>query len=82
MQTIRDNYGILSQAQEDYYDFRAARVVPSGYIFPQPGDWVLITNEPEASDEEILRFAMKSKSFEFLNDPAEDIYGLDDGDPV
>ncbi len=43
---------------------------------------ILIPNEQEANDFEILLFAMNSKSFEFLNDPAEDIYQPDDGESV
>jgi hypothetical protein len=82
MKVNLEKFAFFPNTQQDYYDSRIATVVPSKYIFTQPGDWVLITNEPEASDEEILRHAMKSKSFEFLNDPAEDIYSLADGEPV
>ncbi len=76
------NFAFFTDMQQDYIDSRITSVVPSKYIFTQPGDWVVVTNESEASDEEILHFTLKSKSFEFLNDPAEDIYRLDDGEPV
>ncbi len=36
----------------------------------------------EASDEELLRFAEKAGEFDFLADESEDIYTLEDGEPV
>ena len=32
--------------------------------------------------KELLRYAMKSKSFDFLNNPQEDIYTLGDGEKI
>jgi hypothetical protein len=34
------------------------------------------------TDEELLQAAVDSKSFYFWQDPGEDIYTLDDGEPV
>jgi len=34
------------------------------------------------ADEELLQAAIDSKSFDFWQDPGEDIYTLDDGEPV
>jgi len=34
------------------------------------------------TDEELLQAAIDSKSFYFWQDPGEDIYTLDDGEPV
>lgn len=36
----------------------------------------------EMSDEEVLLVAEQSGSFDFLNDPSEDIYTLQDGEPI
>ncbi|MFV1976276.1 MAG: hypothetical protein ACC651_11050 [Candidatus Scalindua sp.] len=36
----------------------------------------------ELTDEEIITLAEKSGSFDFLNDPEEDIYSLSDGTPI
>jgi hypothetical protein len=82
MKVNLEKFAFFPDTNQHYYDSRTPSIVPSEYIFTGPGDWALITNEPEASDEEILRYAMKRKSFEFLNNPAEDIYSLDDGEPV
>jgi len=75
---------IIGYEQEVYCEFSDVRVVPSEYKYVDPvsKDWEIVTNEEEATNEEILHYAVKSKSLEFLNDPAEDIYGLDDGEPV
>jgi hypothetical protein len=63
----------------EYYNFNCSPV-PSVYVVvPQEG-WRLLDLGEEANDKDILRFAEQSGHFDFLNDPAEDIYGLDDGE--
>ena len=42
---------------------------------------VILLKDDEISEEEWLKGAMKMGSFDFLNDPTEDIYTLDDGKP-
>jgi hypothetical protein len=42
---------------------------------------VLFNAEDEISDSEWLAAAARSSAFDFLNDPAEDIYSLEDGTP-
>lgn len=42
---------------------------------------VLLPDEPDLSEEEWLRGVVESPAFEFLNDPEEDIYSLNDGVP-
>jgi hypothetical protein len=43
---------------------------------------ILIREEDEFDDEEWIQAAAQSGSFEFLNDPGEDIYSKQDGKPV
>ncbi|MCK4787477.1 MAG: hypothetical protein KAV87_27210 [Desulfobacteraceae bacterium] len=38
--------------------------------------------EEEATYKDILSFAEQSEYFAFLDEPDEDIYGLDDGEPI
>ena len=40
------------------------------------------TSYPELTDEEILTIADQAGTFEFLNDPEEDIYSPSDGTPI
>jgi hypothetical protein len=42
---------------------------------------VILLKDDEVTEEEWLKGAMKMGSFDFLNDPAEDIYTLNDGKP-
>jgi len=60
--------------QETYYDFSICQPAPSGYI-----QWKYTV---EATDQEIINYAAQSPTFDFLNEPEEDIYCLDDGEPV
>ena len=41
---------------------------------------VVLIKDDEISENEWLSLAMKGGSFDFLNDPAEDIYTMEDGD--
>ena len=75
------NQFIVSPSQEQYYDFSHIHV-PSYYIVASKENWRLTQDEQEATYEEVLRHMEKSKSFDFLNDPEEDIYELEDGEPV
>ena len=42
---------------------------------------VVLIKDDEISENEWLSLAMKGGSFDFLNDPAEDIYTMEDGVP-
>ena len=42
----------------------------------------LIIPYEELTDEEVITLAEKSGSFDFLNDPEEDIYSSSDGTPI
>lgn len=69
-------------SQEDkYYDLSFDHV-PSLYVDALRADWKLLTFEEEATDREILRFAEQSGHFDFLDEPEENLYGPDDGEPV
>jgi hypothetical protein len=50
-------------------------------VLPSAG-WQVTVAEEEAADQEILRCLEKSGHFDFLKNPEEDVYGLDDGEPV
>lgn len=56
---------------------RRVRVIllPEAAISPSPSD------EAEASEAAWLRAASNNPTFAFLEDPEEDIYGLEDGEP-
>ena len=43
--------------------------------------WLAILST-EPTNQQIAQLAMKSPSFQFLADPSEDLYSLDDGQPV
>lgn len=43
---------------------------------------VLFPEDDDVTDSEWYRAAKQNDAFEFLADPAEDIYSLDDGKPV
>ena len=42
---------------------------------------ILVTEEQEITEDEWLRVAAANAAFDFLHNPAEDIYTLDDGKP-
>jgi hypothetical protein len=42
---------------------------------------ILFPESDEITEQEWLRAAASNPVFDFLNDPAEDIYTLDDGEP-
>ena len=83
MQIARNNADqyIIKPPQNQFFDFNQV-CVPSLYVvLPQAG-WKVTIDEEEATDGEMLRCLEKSEHFDFLNNPEENIYGLDDGKPV
>ncbi|MBI5416502.1 hypothetical protein HZA55_00915 [Candidatus Poribacteria bacterium] len=43
---------------------------------------VILLEKEEISTKELLKYAMQSKSFDFLKNSEEDIYNIEDGEPV
>ena len=73
----------VEMEQTNYYNFAATAVVPSLYIPPQNWRQSIPASQKQKSDElDLASLAERSKAFDFLNDPAEDIYDLNDGMPV
>lgn len=62
---------------DSYYDFSAAEPVPSEYKY-----WSQSFISEEATDEDIRRYIPHSPAFQFLSDPQEDIYTLEDGEEI
>ncbi len=54
----------------DYSYFQFLRIIPQ------------ILSYQELTDEEVLTLADKAGTFDFLNDPGEDIYNPSDGTPI
>jgi len=74
---------IFQPPQEQYYDFsNFNQDYSSLYIELSKAGWTVTVTEEEATDKEILHCLEKSGQFNFLNNPEEDIYKLDDGDPA
>lgn len=44
--------------------------------------WVTIVSAEEFSAQQLAQLAAQSPSFQFLADPAEDVYSPEDGQPV
>ena len=44
--------------------------------------WILLLPQEELASQDLARLAAKSPSFQFLVDPAEDLYSLKDGHPL
>lgn len=42
---------------------------------------VVLVKDEEISEKEWLKLAVNSNSYDFLNDPSEDIYTMEDGQP-
>lgn len=42
---------------------------------------IVLIKDDEVTDKEWLALAMKGEAFDFLNDPAENIYTMEDGVP-
>jgi hypothetical protein len=79
-----ENLNILNTWPEEdkYYDFNDCSVEPSLYIIVNNESWKSTHAEEEASDADVLSWAEKSGSFDFLDNPEEDIYDLSDGSPA
>ena len=77
---IAKQYIVLPQ--KGWWDEPSSDQVLRSFIDTSASEWRLIIYEEEATDQEILRSAEMSGHFEFLQGPEEDIYGLDDGEPV
>jgi len=75
-----DQYVSLTP-NDQYYDFAIVHV-PSLYVYGQADTWRATVPETELSDSELLRLAEATGQFDFLNDPAEDVYSPNDGEPV
>lgn len=43
---------------------------------------VILLEKEDVSTKELMDYVLKSKSFEFLKNSEEDIYSLEDGDPL
>lgn len=42
---------------------------------------VVLIKDDEITEKRWLKLVMNSKSYDFLNDPSEDIYTMEDGEP-
>lgn len=81
MNEVQDNMEVLiSFGQEDQYLDLSFDYVPSVYIVQE--GWTVAEPERELSDKEILRSLEQDGHFDFLKDPEEDIYGLNDGEAL
>ena len=60
---------------EQYVDFSACQSIPSEYHL-----WTM--KSEEATDQEILQYAIASAEYAFLYEPGEDIYDCGDGQPL
>ena len=66
---------------EAYFDFNFA-YTPSSYIVAELEGWTVTRIQEEATDEEIMLWAEKCGTFDFLQEAGEDIYSLSDGKDV
>lgn len=65
--------------QEDYVDFNQSQIVPSVYYVILKGKFFA---GEENLNEEIMKLAEKSGSFDFLLKPEEDGYTFQDGEDI
>ncbi len=64
------------------FDEQGNSVIHFGeFFFMRKAKIVLMFEEDEITENEWLQFAMTGNAFDFLNDPAEEIYTMDDGIP-
>ncbi len=66
---------------EAYFDFSFA-YTPSSYIVAEREGWTFTRPQGQATDREIIQWATKCGTFDFLREPEEDIYSLSDGKEV
>jgi hypothetical protein len=66
---------------EGYYNFSWS-IVPSVYIVADNWKETRPEQAKEMTDRELVKLAEECGSFDFLDDPEEDIYDLSDGTAV
>ncbi len=66
---------------ERYYNFSWS-IVPSLYIVADGWKDTRAEQVEEMTDHELVKLAEECGSFDFLNDPEEDIYDLSDGTAI
>jgi hypothetical protein len=64
---------------ESYYNFSSVSIVPSLYIVTHDWKETRPQEAEEMTDHELVKLAERCGSFDFLDDPDEDIYDLSDG---
>lgn len=67
---------------ERYYNFSCWSIVPSLYIVADNWKETRTEQAEEMTDHELVKLAEECGSFDFLDDPEEDIYDLSDGTAV
>jgi hypothetical protein len=55
--------------------------IPFELIFPSERPSIIPNNDSDIPDQEWYQAASSNPAFDFLNDPAEDIYSPSDGNP-
>ncbi|MGN6247836.1 MAG: hypothetical protein ACTHNG_05740 [Ginsengibacter sp.] len=65
-----------------HFDEEGNTTLKLGKDFSKKEAKVLVfLRDEEISEEDWLKLAVVSKSYDFLNDPSEDIYTMEDGKP-
>ena len=72
---------VISWSDKTFYDFCSLVAVPSLYI-TSDGLTQIPVQEEEATDQELVKLAEKCGTFDFLDEPEEDIYDLSDGTAI
>ena len=80
VENIPGEYVIFNEEDKCYFGLN--QIEPSRYVLSLCNDWKFYENFEEATDEDILRFVENSSAFDFLKDPEEDIYSLNDGEEI
>ena len=64
------------------FDENGSTILKLGKHFSKKdAEIVVLIKDDEINENECLSVAMKGGAFDFLNDPAEDIYTMEDGVP-
>ena len=75
---LKQNDLFIESPQLDVFcDFVSPLPVPSIYYY-----WCNNFYSQEATDYDIRKYAAQSPAFDFLKNPNEDIYTLDDGEDI
>ncbi len=77
---IPDEYVTFPLEDKCYFGFDQTE--PSVYVHSSFESWEFYENLEEATDEDILHFVERSGALDFLNDPEEDTYSLNDGEEI